>query len=334
MTTGFTATVGSSYTAKGEVWQCIVTPNDGYSSGDSDDDEVTVINTPPSVDSVDITPDPAFTDTDLAADPSGWTDADGDPEGYQWQWQKYVDGSWQDIDSADSDMLDSSNFFKDDQIQVICIPYDGDDTGPPVEATGAPVDDNITISNTPPTAPVIDVTPDIPLVDNDLLCTITGTSSDIDGDGVIYFYTWFKDGESQEDLDDMTTVSAGHTSVDEVWRCVVTPNDGTDNGTTAEDEVTVISNNPPSVDEVDISPDPAYTDTDLTADPSGWFDADGDPEGYLWQWQMYGGGWQDIDGADSDTLDSTHFIKGDQIQVICTPYDGDDTGDSVTDNKP
>ena len=37
---------------------------------------------------------------------------------------------------------------------------------------------------------------------------------------------------------------------------------------------------PPSIVSVSISPDPAYTDTDLTAVPEGWFDAESDPEGY------------------------------------------------------
>jgi hypothetical protein len=41
--------------------------------------------------------------------------------------------------------------------------------------------------------------------------------------------------------------------------------------------------------------------TPLTAIPSDdWFDADGDPEGYQCQWQIWDGAlWQDITGATS-----------------------------------
>jgi C1A family cysteine protease len=40
----------------------------------------------------------------------------------------------------------------------------------------------------------------------------------------------------------------------------------------------ILTNAPPSVASVEINPDPSYTDTDLTAVPSGWDDADGDPQ--------------------------------------------------------
>ncbi|MCJ7769378.1 MAG: hypothetical protein MUO92_02740 [Dehalococcoidales bacterium] len=65
---------------------------------------------------------------------------------------------------------------------------------------------------------------------------------------------------------------------------------------------------PPSVGSASINPDPAYTDTPLTAIPSDdWFDADGDLEGYQWQWQICDEGttnWLDIVGATTDTLDT------------------------------
>jgi len=79
-----------------------------------------------------------------------------------------------------------------------------------------------------------------------------------------------------------------------------------------------VSAAPPSVGIVAITPDPAYADTPLTAIPSDdWFDADGDLEGYQYQWQIWDGvTWQDITGATIDTLDSSNFDVGDQIKVI------------------
>lgn len=90
----------------------------------------------PSIGSVAITPDPAYTDTALVATPSDdWFDEDGDPEGYQYQWQLWDGTSWLDIPAATTDTLDSSNFDVGDQIKIICTPFDGTDTGIPVEAT-------------------------------------------------------------------------------------------------------------------------------------------------------------------------------------------------------
>jgi len=56
-----------------------------------------VANTLPVVGSVVITPDPAYTDNDLTATPSGWQDPDRDTEAYRYKWQKYDGDSWQDI---------------------------------------------------------------------------------------------------------------------------------------------------------------------------------------------------------------------------------------------
>jgi len=194
---------------------------------------VPVMAAPPSVGSVSINPDPAYTDTPLAATPSDdWLDADGDSEGYQYQWQIWDEGttSWLDISGATTDTLDSSNFIKGDQIKVICTPDDGIETGNPVEA------------------------------------------------------------------------------------------------------IITISNSAPSITGVIIEPDPASTDSTLEATPQGWYDADGDTEGYQWQWQKYNtdtSTWEDIPGATGNTFDSSNFILNDQIKVICTPDDGTDTGDPV-----
>jgi len=72
-----------------------------------------------------------------------WNDPDGDTESYQYQWQKDTGGGWQDITGANANTLDSSNFEKDEQIKVICTPFDG-------IATGSPVEDTINISNSLP----------------------------------------------------------------------------------------------------------------------------------------------------------------------------------------
>ena len=190
---------------------------------------IPVLAAAPSITGVVISPGPAYTDSTLEATPQGWVDTDGDPEGYQWQWQKYnTDTSiWEDISGATGNTLDSSYFIKGDQIKVICTPDDGSEIGDPVEAT-------ITISNSAP-----------------------------------------------------------------------------------------------SIEDVVISPDPASTDSTLVATPQDWTDANGDPEGYQWQWQKYNTDtsiWEDISGATGNTLDSSNFALNDQIKVICTPNDGTDTG--------
>jgi len=105
--------------------------------------------------------------------------------------------------------------------------------------------------------------------------------------------------------------------------------------------LTVTSGNiPPSIESVTILPKPAYNDNTLTATPYGWNDPDGDSEGYVYQWQKWTGAeWQNMTDATNPTLDPSNFANGDQIRVMCTPYDGKDYGetkyDTVTiENRP
>ena len=234
VTTALTDTVSSTKTAKAEVWKCIVTPHDGIVNGTSAQDQVTIVNSLPSIEGVNITPDPAYKTSTLTTTPYGWSDADGDAAQYLYQWQKWNGASWQDILGETSSTLSPDNFVKGDQIKVICTPFDGEDYG-------ASKEDTITISNSPPSAPVIDVTPDFPVTTDDLVCIIITPSIDPDGDPVTYTYEWYKNDILQPAYT-TNTLPASATTVGDVWKCVVTPH-GSD-GPPDEDQVT-IQNSPP-----------------------------------------------------------------------------------------
>ncbi|MBI2831796.1 MAG: hypothetical protein HYX79_06030 [Chloroflexi bacterium] len=94
------------------------------------------------------------------------------------------------------------------------------------------------IANSPPTAPVISVTPKLPKNSDNLVASITTQSTDPDGDNVTYSYAWYKNDVLQEGLT-TNTVNASYTGWGEVWKVVVTPNDGYGNGPTANDQVKV-----------------------------------------------------------------------------------------------
>ncbi len=136
---------------------------------------------------------------------------------------------------------------------MVCTPFDG-------AATGTPVEDTITIANSPPTAPVVDVTPNAPSTDDDLVCAVTTPSTDADGDGVTYSYAWYKDTVLQPALT-TDTVDSSNTADGEVWRCAVTPYDGIDYGAPGEDEVTIGA---PVLSGGTVAPVSGYTATTFT----------------------------------------------------------------------
>jgi hypothetical protein len=74
--------VSSAYTAKGQTWKCLVTPNDGFVDGPSGSAEVTILNTPPVAEAgnnrtVEV-------NTPVSLDGTGSSDADNDTLDYNW----------------------------------------------------------------------------------------------------------------------------------------------------------------------------------------------------------------------------------------------------------
>jgi hypothetical protein len=73
---------------------------------------------------------------------------------------------------------------------------------------------------------------------------------------------------------------------------------------------------------------PIYLST-LRITPVGWYDPDGDPPGFLYQWQKkVSSVWTNIPGATGSTLTGGIF-GGDEIRCRLTPWDGKTTGPQV-----
>jgi outer membrane protein assembly factor BamB len=139
-----TLVVPFTATAKGQKWCFTVHPKDGKDFGELHKSfEVTIQNSPPTINSVSIIPKPAYANDTLIANAVGWFDVDSDLGGYFYQWQKYKAGSWQNITGATNQTLSHDNFAKGDLVKIACIPYDG-------ESCGDKKEDTIAISNSPP----------------------------------------------------------------------------------------------------------------------------------------------------------------------------------------
>ena len=164
---GYTNTLSGGF-ARNDTVTCIVTPNDGTSTGSSGQDQITIGNAAPVVTSVTITPDPAGMNDVLTCE---YTDSDFDGDGvtvsYDWTVNTTSSGTAADL---------SGPFSSGDVIVCTVTPDDGTDVGNPLS-------DDLTIGNTAPTISSVTITPDPAIASSTLTCTYAFADADGDGDG-------------------------------------------------------------------------------------------------------------------------------------------------------
>ncbi|MCK5832921.1 T9SS type A sorting domain-containing protein [bacterium] len=98
-------------------------------------------------------------------------------------------------------------------------------------------------------------------------------------------------------------------------------------GDILEHDGPMVGNNPPTIVSAYIveDPSPATVVSTLTAVATGWDDADGDPEGYIYNWFV-----NDFEiGVATATLAAPYFVRGDMVYCTVTPWDGIDEGTSI-----
>jgi hypothetical protein len=90
----------------------------------------------------------------------------------------------------------------------------------------------------------------------------------------------------------------------------------------ATSEVTLIGNTPPVVTWAAIGPTAPTSTTDLAAVARGR-DLDNDDVTYSYRWMVNG---ETVVGPEGSSLSSSHFGRGDEVQVTAIPFDGTDWG--------
>ena len=78
------------------------------------------------------------------------------------------------------------------------------------------------------------VKPDRPQAGDELSCDIVEPARDADEDAVRYRYVWLKDGVPQTFSPTSVSIPGRLVKANDIWRCQVTPNDGTVNGPAVE----------------------------------------------------------------------------------------------------
>lgn len=237
-----TSTVLSGATVGGDVWTVRVTPNDGNDDGPYTEASVNISNSLPTISQVSISPSSVATLDTLTANATLSDLDNGQSLSATYSWH-VVDASNNNTDSVvqngSLNSLSGSLYFdRGDQVYVTATPYDGLDYGAPLSSN------TVTVSNTPPSAPTVGLSPTSPYEGIDpLICSVNSQGTDVDGDGVQYLYEWYDENMNLVQTTGPTfalsdVVSSAITTTG-TWICDVTAYDGTDYGGTGTASVEV-----------------------------------------------------------------------------------------------
>lgn len=216
----------------GDIIVCTVVSSDGIATSPMGSDSVTIVNNPPVIDSLVLSPIPLYTNDTLTATVVA-SDADGDAITINYEWS--VNGAL--VQSGIGNSLTGGLFSRGDMVSVSVTPSDAN-------ASGAAANDSVTVSNSAPSGASTAITPQAPVENVDDLTCSGSSATDLDGDAVTYVFSWTVDGVAFNGATSSftsSTVAAINTFAGEAWECTVTPTDGSDAGASVSTTVVISS---------------------------------------------------------------------------------------------
>jgi hypothetical protein len=285
-------------------------PNDGYDDGESVVSQtLTIADAAPTATGARVSPDPLYADSVVTCVGEGWSDPDGDAEGWQTSWT--VNGGVASTEAT----LPKGLYAKGDSVACTLVPDDGELVGTGVGSA------TVIVSNSVPTCTTSSVTigPDPATLGDALSVTVDGYvgCADADGDALVEVYDWRVDGTGTFTS---ASVAAGSVARGATVTLVTSWSDGTESGGDATSNTLTIRNRAPIVSDVSISPPSPDTDDVVSALVTAG-DEDGDSVSVTYAWTVNG-----VAAGTGATLDGATFSRGQTIGLTVTPSDGWDAG--------
>jgi hypothetical protein len=172
-----------------------------------------------------------------------------------------------------------------------------------------------------PTAPVIQITPDLATTLDTLGVDILVDSVDPEGAPITYRHEWFL---AEAIVGEAGTVAPELTAKGQAWQVRVTPTDGTGEGAPGTAD-RVILNSVPVIHAAEIGPDPLVTNSVATTILTVT-DPDGDELTHSHAWAVDGAPVGDVSGSLDGLL---YFDKHQLVSVQVTPSDEESTGEPI-----
>ncbi len=304
----------ASATTRGIAYRVVVTPTDGTGDGEPGEAEITIVNSDPVLAAPSISPATGISRSSTLSCSATATDVDGDSVAISYTWSNDTTGS--SLGSGASLTLSTSSAAANDTITCTASADDGYGGSDSASAS-------VLVDDTSPSIVSVSVSPDPAYADDTLTCSYSGYS-DPDGDPDQSTYAWTINGTA---AGSSATLSGGFVGGDSV-ACTVTPFDGTDTGAPVSDSL-VVANSAPELDDVTLSPSPAWEGSTFTCTPGTAADIDGDSIVFGYAWDVEG-----VDpGVSGSTLSSAYFDRDEIVTCTVTPSDGADDGLPVLSNS-
>jgi len=183
------------------------------------------------------------------------------------------------------------------------------------------ITETVVVSNNPPTASNVQISPSSPTSSDDIILTYTFSdqdSGDAESGTTIH---WSQNGAHQSQFDGLMTISSPSLLKGDSWQASVTPSDGEDFGTTANSNTITVLNSLPSISSATISPPNPTVDNDLTTSISGETDNDGDTLAFEYRWYLNGAL---QDGLEDLTIVPSIATRADDVwEVEVRAHDGE-----------
>lgn len=299
-------TIPAAETQKNQSWLVQVIPNDGEEDGPSHEVRFDIGNTAPVIHEVSFNTTEIYKDTFLQAQVD-WSDVDGDTITFDYAWKvNNVDVF------VDDDILPNEYFSKGDKIGLTVIGSDG------LLTSNMVVSEDVFVQNSLPTINGVVVSPDPAYTTDSLSCVHTGVA-DIDGDQIAVDFYWTVAGQGMftgETLD-----SSYFSKGDEVF-CFALPNDGDDEGFSAQDSI-IIQNTPPVMSSLSLSPQVATVESSLFCSAQAT-DDDNDMISFSYVWTRNGVTLPHTDSYIS--YQNYPFSDYDEVTCSASPSDGSVAG--------